>query len=154
MKNSTFTIEFVSHCLANSPNRSNDCDRFDKDSAGNLIWGFSWWYSALTRAISDNKAFKGIKANQINIDLVVKADIEEYRRRINERRYRNHEAIMPGTSVTFTAVVHDRITETVLRDLLTYTGKFIGISPFGFNIGFGRFEVVDVSVDSGVEGKK
>lgn len=149
MKDATFTLEFVTHCLANGRKNNEDVDVFDRDSRGRLIWKHSWWYAALSRAIKDTKTH-GVKAGQINVCLVVDADVSNYRRHVKESWYRSHEAIFPGTKVTFDATVDDSITQTMLETLLRRVGKYIGISPWGHNLGFGRFEVLDVTVESGV----
>ncbi|MEE8575668.1 MAG: hypothetical protein V3T31_00290 [candidate division Zixibacteria bacterium] len=150
MKDATFTIEFVSHCLASGRSRDpgDKVDRFDKDGSGKLIWKYSWWYSAIQQAIKIG-SFKGIKPNDVNICLTVNAPIEVFKRRVVEGDnvwYKNHEAIMPGGQITFEAVVADHVTEQLLSEVLSRTGKFIGVSPYGHNLGFGRFEVVDVTV--------
>jgi len=150
MKDATFTIEFVSHCLANGRDPKTKCDVFSKDSRGRLIWQTAWWHAAFQRAISEGR-IHGIKPTQINVCLVVDAAVEIYHRRIEENWYRDHEAVCPGTKVKLSAVVDDGITETVLLALLERVGKFIGISPWGHHLGYGRFEVIDINVASGVK---
>ena len=46
----------------------------------------------------------------------------------------------------FEAVVADHITEKIVRDVLTKVGKFVGLSPYGFKLGYGKFNVVNVVV--------
>jgi hypothetical protein len=149
MKDAKFTLEFVTHCLANGRKEGERLDTFPRDSAGKLIWKHSWWYAAFSRAINEAK-LRDIKPGQINVCLTVEADVEIHRRRIKDKWYREHEAIFPGTKVSFDATVDDAITEFTLRALLKRVGQYIGISPWGHNLGFGRFEVVDVTVDPGV----
>lgn len=151
MKDATFTIEFVSHCLANGRDPQNkDHEVFAKDSRGRVIWQTNWWHSAFQRAINEGK-LRNIKPAQINICLVVEVEISVYHRRIEEGWYRDHEAICPGTQVSFKAVVDDGITESAFRTLLERVGSFVGISPWGYNLGYGRFEVLDVKVAPGVQ---
>jgi hypothetical protein len=149
MKDATFTLEFVTHCLANGREKGGDTDVFSRDSSGKLIWKHSWWYAAFSKAIKQAK-LHDVKPNQINVCLTVPAQVAVHTRRIKETWTRSHEAIFPGTQVTFDATVDDAITETILETLLERVGKYVGISPWGHNLGFGRFEVIDVTVESGV----
>ena len=149
MKDAKFTLEFVTHCLANGRRDGEKIEVFPRDSAGRLIWKHSWWYAAFMKAINQ-AGLRDIKAGQINVCLTVEADVSVHRRRIKDKWHRAHEAIFPGTRVTFEAVVDDAVTQTTLETLLERVGKYIGISPWGHNLGFGRFEVVDVDVGPGV----
>jgi hypothetical protein len=149
MKDAKFTLEFVSHCLANGRSQDRNCDTFDRDSEGRLIWSYVWWYSALQKAV-DGAKLSSPKPAQVNVCLTVEAPVSIYKRKIKENWFRRHEAIDPGTRVTFAAVVDDVVTESSLRTLLDWVGKYVGISPYGYNLGFGRFNVIEVVVDSGV----
>jgi hypothetical protein len=149
MKDAKFTLEFVTHCLANGKKDGERLDTFPRDSHGKLIWKYSWWYAAFSRAINE-AGLRDIKPNQINVCLTVEVGVQIHRRRIKDKWYREHEAIFPGTKVSFDATVDDAITEAALRTLLERVGHYIGISPWGHNLGFGRFEVVDVEVGPGV----
>lgn len=149
MKNARFTLEFVSHCLANGRGRDNTLDTFERDSVGHLIWAFSWWYSALQKAI-DGAGLRDLKPGYINPCLTVNAKVAIFKRKIKDNWFRRHEAIEPGTKVTFTAVVDDAVTESSLRALLDWVGKYVGLSPYGYNLGYGRFNVLEVVVENSV----
>jgi hypothetical protein len=150
MKDAKFTLEFVTHCLANGRMDGEKVEVFPRDSTGRLIWKHAWWYAAFTKAINE-AGLRDIKAGQINVCLTVEADVSIHRRRIKDKWHRAHEAILPGTQVTFEATVDDAVTQTMLDAILNRIGKYIGISPWGHNLGFGRFEVIDVKVGPGVE---
>jgi len=145
MKDAQFTLEFTTHVLANGTDSDGNRDRFQTDSQGYLIWQQSWWHSALSQGISLCK-LKHIKAGDIHMDLSVDAETELYDRRYGDKKYRTHEAILPGSKVTFHAIVADSITESELRLILNRVGRFIGLSPYGFNLGYGKFNVLDVQV--------
>ena len=145
MKDTKFTIEFTTHCLANAIGPDGDKDHFQRDSHGKLIWQQSWWYSSFTHAI-ELAHIRGIKAADIHMNLAVEADTEIYRRRYGEDKFRTHEAIMPGTHVTFEAIVADHVTESNLKTILDRMGTYVGLSPYGFRLGFGKFNVVDVTI--------
>ena len=147
MKNARWTLEFTTHVLANSVNPTGYNDSFQRDSDNHLIWQSSWWYSAFMKAI-DIAHIRGIKPGDINMDLVVDTPTAVYKRRYGEGKFRTHEAIMPGTQVTFEAVVADHVTESNLKTILEKMGKFVGLSPYGYRLGFGKFRVINCTVTS------
>ena len=145
MKDVKFTLEFTTHVLANGTGPTGEKDCFQRDNEKNLVWQQAWWYSAFAQAI-DLARIKGIKPGDIHMNLSVKADTEVYKRRYGENKFRTHEAILPGSRVTFEAVVADHVTESSLHLILERMGKYIGLSPYGYRLGFGKFNVVKVEV--------
>lgn len=145
MKDSSFTVEFTSHVLANGTGPKGERDHFQRDSNNCIVFQQSWFHSAFTRAIELCNA-RGIKASDIQVDLSFTAPTQVYRRRYGEGNFRPHEAIMPGTRVTFNAIVADHVTDTILHTLLERMGKFIGLSPYGYRLGYGKFNVIEVKV--------
>ena len=148
MKDAKFTLEFTTHVLANGQGPDGIPDHFQRDSTNKLVWQQSWWYSAFTRAI-ELAHVRGIKAADINMNLSVKAETKEYRRKYGDYKddkYRVHEAIMPGTRVEFEAVVADHVTETTLQRILDKMGTYVGLSPYGYRLGFGKFNTISVKV--------
>lgn len=145
MKEAQFSLEFTSHVLANSTNSDGEKDVFQRDSDGKLVFQQSWWYSAFTKAI-ELSHIRGVKPGDISMDLIVDAPTKPYHRRYGEAKIRIHEAIMPGTVVNFNAVVSDQVTESILRLLLDKMGTFVGLSPWGYNLGYGKFKVKKLTV--------
>lgn len=145
MKDATIEVEFIRHVLANGHGPKGEHDVFERDSDGALIFHQAWWFSAFSKAI-EGAAVRGIKAGDIDMDLSVKADTQMWNRHYGPGKTRLHETIMPGTKVTFHASVADRVTESNLTEILIRMGKYIGISPYGHKLGFGRFRVIDVKV--------
>ena len=146
MKDASFTVEFTQHVLANSVGSQGERDVFLRDGEENLIFQQSWWHSAFARAL-EMEHLRHIKPGDITVDLIVNAPTEMYYRRYGKGKSRRHEAIAPGTVVTFYAVVYDRVTESTFKHLLDRIGRFIGISPYGHNLGYGTFQVLDVAVE-------
>ena len=146
MKNAEFTVEVVSHILACGLGPNGERDHFARTSDGELIFNQSWWFSAFTSAIQGS-GIRGIKPNHIAMQLTVDAETAIYKRRYGHAKYRIHEAIVPGTEVTFRALVADHITESSLKAILERMGAFIGISPYGHNLGFGMFRVISVKIN-------
>lgn len=148
MKNASFTLEFTTHVLANSlsTKSKSDKDIFQRDSAGRMIWQQNWWYSAFAQAIDLAKT-RNIKSSDIHMDLVVDAPTKVYTRKYGEDLYRKHEAIFPGAQIKFLAVVSDYVTQSQLEKILTVMGKFIGLSPYGYKLGYGKFNVLACVVE-------
>ena len=145
MKDVTFTIEVISHILANGIGPNGETDAFQRDNKNALVFQQSAFYSAFAQAI-DLARVRGIKPADINMNLSVPAATEQYERRYQGDRYRWHEAIMPGTKVTFEAVVADHVTESSLHLILERMGKYVGFSPYGHKLGYGKFSVIEVKV--------
>lgn len=156
MKDANFTLEFTQHVLANGVGPDGQRDVFQRDSEDKLVFQQSWWFSAFRQAINMERLYT-VKPSDISMDLIVDAPTEMFRRRYGRGHIREHEAIMPGTVVSFRAVVHDRITASVLQRILERMGSFVGLSPYGYKLGYGHFRVVDVSVaksESAERGRK
>ena len=145
MKNATIEIEFLSHCLAVGVGYDGKPDHFQRDPLGRLVFLQSGWFALLSSAI-DIAKLRGVKATDIMVDLCVNAETEVYSRRYGLGSIRKHEAIMPGTKVGLSAIVADHVTESVLRTIFENAGRWTGLSPFGWRLGFGRFTVSDVNV--------
>lgn len=144
MKLAKFTVEFLRHVLANDVYEGKR-DRFQHAGDGSLVFKQSWWYSAFSAALPGT-GLRGIKPGHISMDLLVDAKTEIYHRHYGKGQVRPHEAIMPGTQVTFQAMVEDHVTESALRTLLDRVGRFVGLSPYGHNLGYGKFRLVLVEV--------
>ena len=146
MKKVTFKVEFVKHSIA-PKSYHDDSFTFDRDHNGNLLWEQRWWYSAFKNAI-DYCHMKGIKAADICMDLSFKARTEEFTHNWGQKKgVMSSEAIPPGTTVAFNAMVADYITESMLRNLLDTMGRYIGLSPYGHGMGYGRFTLLDIEME-------
>jgi hypothetical protein len=147
MKEMKIEIEFVTRCLALSPNRrEGDTDWFRKDSEGNLIWNQAWWYSAITNTAKMYE-IRSVKPSMFNFcPVVAVVTTEVYKRKYGSNSYRSHECIPTGTRAVFTAVVADQITESVLYNLLEKMGMYVGLSPYGHRLGYGKFTVKSVDL--------
>lgn len=147
MKDASFTLSFTSHVLANGIGPDGKQDVFQRDTDNKIVFQQCWFHSAFSRAI-ELAHMRNIKGSDIQMDLTFDAATEPFDRRYGEGKFRLHEAIMPGTKVTFNAVVSDHVTESMLRTLLEKMGKFVGLSPYGYKLGYGKFSVVKVTVAS------
>ena len=152
MKDARFTLEFLTHVLANDIAPDGRRDRFQHASDGAIVFRQTWWYSALDAAIKLSD-LRDVKPGHISLDPCVKASTATYKRKFDKDGrtcYRTHEAIMPGTRAQFAASVDDHITTSTLQTLLHRMGRFVGLSPYGHKLGFGRFQVVSVEVNPSI----
>lgn len=145
MKDCIIEVEFTRHVLANGIGPNGERDHFERDSQKNMIWQQSWWYSAFAKAI-ELAHIRGIKASDVCMNLTATAATKLYRRRYGDDKYRTHEAIMPGTRVRFEAVVADHVTESNLLTIMDRMGKYVGLSPYGYKLGYGKFNVISCKV--------
>ena len=145
MKDCFFEIEVVTHILASGNVPGKDYAAFHRDSKGHIIFQSSWFHSAFTRGI-ELANIRGIKASDIHMNLVIDAPTAFYKRFYDDQDFRVHEAVFPGAVIKFEAVVRDHVTTPEMQGILERIGKFVGISPFGYNLGFGKFEVNKVIV--------
>lgn len=145
MKDCTFELEFTSHVLANGSSHDGKDDHFQRDAAGHIVFQQPWFHSAFSTGIALAR-LKGIKASDIQVDLTFSAPTEVYSRKYGDHQFRDHEAIMPGTVVKFDAVVADHVTKQMVSAVLEKVGKFVGLSPYGFKLGYGKFNVAKVDV--------
>ena len=145
MKDMTLAVEYVTHALSAGRKPDDDHDSFDRDTSGNIIFRQPWWHAAMLKAI-ELAGLRGIKPGYFYFDPVVPVKTEIYRRKYGRDRFRVHEAIMPGTLFRVRAMVDDAVTEKQAMDLFTCMGRYVGLSPFGYNLGFGKFEVKELTL--------
>lgn len=147
MKDVTFEIELTTHMVANGTDTDGRTDRFQRDAQGNLIFQQAWWFTAFRDAI-EMEHLRGVRPGDICMDLSVNApDTITYDRKYGRGNIRKHEAVPAGAHVRFNAVVADHITESTLRRLLWRIGSFIGLSPYGHRLGYGHFNLIELTVD-------
>lgn len=157
MQQFSLTITPTTHILAHS--RGEDGDVFRRDDGGNIVFEHAGWHRALSDAMASCRGLADVSASAVRMRLVFKAETCQYERAyyadiggpdrngdvLQEERVRVHEAVAPGTRVTFTGAYNDaRMTQEQLREMFTVLGDLVGLSPFGFNLGFGRFTVEEL----------
>lgn len=136
-------VEFLQPCLS-CGNREfeGDMDRFQRASDGSIIWSQSWWHAVLNRA--KKSLNMDVRLSDIQFSLSVTAETAPHQRRYGGKKYRVHEAILPGNPVRFDFALDNNVSPEELEQLMRHIGKFIGISPYGYNLGYGKFEVLEV----------
>jgi len=135
-------VEFLKPCLSCGNRDDEDKDKFQRASDDSIIWSQSWWHAVLVKAKRDLEM--DVNVSDITFSLSVVADTGTYRRKYSGNKYRNHEAIMTGTKVKFDFALKNKVTLEDLQKMMEHIGTFVGVSPYGYNLGYGKFRVLDV----------
>ena len=61
----------------------------------------------------------------------------------NKKMFKDHEAFLTGDVIGVKALVPDDVPLEDLREIMTITGEYFGISPFGWKMGYGKFKVLE-----------
>lgn len=142
-----FRVEFIGHVLASGRSGAETKDHFKRTTDNKLIFMRSWWYSAIASALAGS-GLRHIGPDMIVVDPVVDAATAVYERKYGYRESRFHEAIFPGTVVCFRAAVSDGITRSNFTALMERLGGFIGLSPYGCRLGYGKFKLLEVAEEN------
>jgi hypothetical protein len=143
MKKGYIEVEFLHPCLSCGNAEDGGMDLFQRASDGSIIWSQSWWHAVLSRARAELE-LDNLNISDIQLSLSVVADTAPYNRKYGRNKFRCHEAILTGTQVKFDFAIKDRVTLEELKTMFEHIGKFIGISPYGYNLGYGKFKLLDV----------
>jgi hypothetical protein len=141
MKTVKFTVEFLQPSLA-SGTRDQEVSTFPRSSDGRIIFQDSWWHSALCAALQGTVEGAEVNASDIRMDPELDAETETYTRRYNGTQQRKHECIPAGANVTFCAALASNVSMDAFHTIMDRLGRFIGISPFGHRLGYGKFKIV------------
>lgn len=136
-------LKFITPCLGNK-RRENKPNEMLRDPQGNVIFLSSWWNTILSygaRAFSKHQS----QVKKIGWDQVVDGVTGVYRRYYTDVDYTEHEAFLAGSVIGVRALLPDTIPLEDFQCILEISGRYRGISPYGHDKGFGRFEVVEVS---------
>ena len=143
MKKGYIEVEFLQPCLSCGNVDKDDMDRFRRASDGSIIWSQSWWHAVLCRAKSELE-MRDIRLSDIQLSLSIVAETAPYNRKYGGDKFRCHEAILPGEQVKFDFAIKNSATLEDLRIMFEHIGQFIGVSPYGYNLGYGKFKLLDV----------
>lgn len=152
-------LRLTSSWLGSQRTREN-VRRFRRDKDGKLAVDLSQWSWTFKQA-ADALHLQNVDTDtirpQANID---PPTLVLYRRSYthnNKAQFEMFEAMRENTVITFNAVVTGTLynpreeniqtapTEEELKNILAFTGKFLGLSPWGGNYGYGRFEIENIT---------
>ena len=132
---------------------------FERDGRGRIVIPHGSWYRALSDALDTCESVpEGTRAASIRMRLSITARTEQYHRAYytdgrqlsdtaieQEGHVRVHEAIPPNEVIHLEGAYDVKaLTLDALRDAFTTLGELIGLSPFGYNLGYGRFILEDM----------
>jgi len=144
MREVRVSLRFITPCLGNK--RSVDQpDKMLRDAAGSVVFISTWWSIILTygaRALSKHQA----QIRTVSWDQKVKGVTSVYRRYYTETDYTEHEAFDTGSVIQVNALLPESIPLEDFEEILRIAGTYKGISPYGHDKGFGRFELISAEV--------
>ena len=163
MKNSAalyeIKIRLTAPWLGHQKTRSN-VRRFHRGKDGGLAVDLSQWNWTFKQA-SQALHMDGVDTDTIRPEVnITLPSLVLYRRSYthnNKKMEEMFEAMRENTVITFNVLVTDGtqvknvkdivkpIGKEELEKILAFTGKFLGLSPWGGNYGYGRFDIVSVT---------
>ena len=101
----------------------------------------SWWTAAFRLAAQGlNRHFR--EAGQIMVAPCVDGHLDHYdRASADGLKPRRHEAFLAGTEVKVNFYLPPGLSQAEFMEMLSFVGKYVGVSPFGHRDGYGRFEL-------------
>ena len=143
-------LTFDEPCLGNERFPDPEPNRMARNVENNVIFRQVWWRTLLTNAAEAYSKHQG-RVKVILWTPEVDGTVKLYKRyyytgTINQRvrRFKHHEAFLRGDTIGVKALVPDDIPIEDLKEILEIAGKYFGISPFGWNRGYGKFTVKEV----------
>ena len=139
MREIAVEIEFKSPCLG-AVRVADGPVRFDRAGDDIMLPPMAW-----PRALEDAAKHAGMPRDlvaRIRVDACVRRKPDVFKRYYKLDRYTMHEALLSGTRIQVLAMVPQEISDAQFARLMTITGRYCGVSPYGWGkIGFGRFDV-------------
>ena len=147
-------IKLTSSWLGNQRTREN-VRRFRRDRDGKLavdMAQWNWTFQQAAEALHMSDIDTDTIRPQMNID---PPSLVLYRRNYTHKNKQQHEmfeAIRENCVLTIKVLVtatdkQDKFAPDLarLRDIFKFTGMFLGLSPWGGQYGYGRFDVEDIT---------
>lgn len=148
MKEVELKLRFITPCLGHI--RCNDYDRFEHNEDGYVIFMQSWWRNLLgygAKAFGKHQRLM----NDVRFHPIVEDKPNRYRRYYGPGQFKAHEAYLKDQVITVRAMLPDGIDEDDFRKIMDLAGSYCGISPYGWQSGFGQFGVVAKSTDGATD---
>lgn len=138
------TVRFLSPSLGSAKRPGDGVFLLTRSPDGRIVFPATWHYANLSRAARLINRYQHA-VGQLAWDPFVcyEGQTPLYRRYTGPTRYAQHESLPIGARVTFAVTAPNDVGADGLSLLMEKAGKFYGLSPFGVNCGFGRFEVIE-----------
>jgi len=136
-------LEFTTPCLGNV--RDPQCDRMQRDRDGRVIFMPSWWRAAFAKAATALSRYHRL-VDKIHPALQIDGTLTRIKRAYGSKmdRYKLHEGYAVGAVISARFILPFGMTIGQFTELLEATGDYIGISPYGWQLDYGRFKVREV----------
>jgi len=132
-------LRFLTPCLGRI--RGSDGSQFSRDTQGNVIFMNSWWRRVLEFGAQAIGRYQRDVAH-VRVHPRVAGHTETYRRYYGGNQFTAHEAFLANTVVQVRMLIPSSIPLQDFREILRVTGSYRGISPYGWQHGYGHFEVL------------
>ena len=145
MKETTCKLRFLTPCLGHI--RRDDCDLFERDATGVVIFHGSWWRSLLDYGA---KAFgkHQKKARDVRIHPKIDGEPKRYQRYYKPHLYKLHEAYTAKQEIGIKVLLPDGLPVEDFRSLFQLGGHYKGISPYRGSDGeYGLFDLIEIVED-------
>lgn len=156
MRELTVRLRFVTHCLGNvrkhyrKEGRLRNYYVLPRNADGKVIFMPTWWAATVRRA-AEILCKHHKEVGQIRFAMEVDGNPRAvpdqlYRRYFTNDKFSKHEAFYPGDVIGVTCAVPDTIDDDDFHRLMTYAGKYCGMSPGHSQEGkYGFYTVESVS---------
>jgi hypothetical protein len=133
-------LRFITPCLGRV--RRDDCDLFERDADGNVIFMNSWWRSVFEYGARAHGKHQRDMA-KIRVHPRIEGESSRYRRYYSIDAFKFHEAFLAKSIIKVRIMLPDVIPLDTFQEILSLAGNYHGISPYGWKEGFGQFEVLE-----------
>lgn len=127
-------------------------DRMLRGPDGSVTFSQVWWRTIVCQgAKCFGKHQERVKAVlwSSSVDGTTKIFRRHYHLRGEDgevrKLYKDHEAFLTGDVIGVKALVPDDIPLEDFKNIMSVSGEYFGISPFGWKKGFGKFKVVEAA---------
>jgi hypothetical protein len=140
MRRITLRLQFITPCLGHI--RCDDYDRFERDATGAVVFMNSWWQKLFDYGA---KAFGKHQAiiSSVRVHPRIQGQPGRYKRYYAPGKYTVHEAFVAKQVITISVMLPNGINQKDFRTILNLAGQYRGVSPYGWQNGFGQFEVLE-----------
>lgn len=117
---------------------------FQRSPQGKVVFLPTWWRAIMLKAANVmSQHQRAAEEIRFNPEVDGQPRKELFTRWYDESKFTNHEYFPDGSVIGLTCIVPDSISDEDFERLLTYAGKYFGISPARPNE-FGFFEVEQI----------
>ena len=146
MREVVVTLKFTSPCLGND--RREDCDLMLRSSENKVKFFSTWWQNGLRFGAQALNKYQRL-VRDVKVDIEIDGTTKIFKRYYGADVYKCHEAFLDGAIIGVTFMLPNGLPIGDFETILTYVGKYIGISPYrggkkNGDCDFGRFVIVEI----------